>query len=300
MRAALIDHVSVGATLGESPIWLPEPGVFLWLDLLGRKVHRFDPHRRENAVVADGFSENLACLVRLAEGDVLLVTATRFVRFDPVSGTSAVVDAPLVPENDTCFNDGKVAPDGSFWLGTSDVDETEPTGSLYRIAGTPVDVVDRGFVISNGPAFSPDGQKAYFADSAGRRILQYELDDAGLPVSRSRFAVIPDSEGLPDGLTVDSSGRVFSAHWQGSRITVYGPDGVIRERICLPARNITSCTFGGHDLSHLLVTSAAIDAGDEAGDSEGDIFLFETDCAGIPEPIFALPRRHTGNRSAAV
>ena len=155
MRTALIDHVSVGAILGESPIWLPDSGVFLWLDLLGRKVHRFDPHRRENAVVADGFSENLACLVRLSEGHVLLVTATKFVRLDPVGGTSAAVDPPLVPENDTCFNDGKVAPDGSFWLGTSDVDETESTGSLYRIAGTQVDVVDRGFVISNGPAFLP-------------------------------------------------------------------------------------------------------------------------------------------------
>ena len=173
------------------------------------------------------------------------------------------------------------------------MDETEPTGSLYRISGTLVDVVDQGFVISNGPAFSPCGRKAYFADSAARRILQYELDDAGLPVSRSWFAVISDSDGLPDGLTVDSSGHVFSAHWQGSRITVYGPDGAIRERIRLPARNITSCAFGSHDLSRLLVTSAAIDTGDEAGDAEGDIFLFETDCAGIPEPIFAFPHRGT-------
>ena len=73
---------------------------------------------------------------------------------------------------------------------------------------------------------------------------------------------------------------------------MYGSDGVIRERIRLPARNITSCAFGGQDLSHLLATSAAIDAGDEAGDGEGDIFLFKTDCAGIPEPVFALPRHH--------
>lgn len=291
MHTALIDQVSVGATLGESPVWLPDSGVFLWLDLLGREVHRYDPNRRENVVVAEGFGENLACLARLAEGHVLLVTATKFVRIDPVSGTSAALDAPFVPEDNTCFNDGKVAPDGSFWLGTSDVHEIEPTGCLYRISGTLADVVDRGFVISNGPAFSPCGRKAYFADSAARRILQYELDDAGLPVSRSRFAVIPDSEGLPDGMTVDSSGRVFSAHWQGNRITVYGPDGVIRERIRLPARNITSCTLGGHDLSHLLVTSAAIDTGDDAGDAEGDIFLFETDCRGIPEPIFAFSHR---------
>lgn len=288
MRTELIDQVPIGATLGESPIWLPGSDVFLWLDLLGRKVHRYDPLRRENDVIADGFSENLACLARLPDGHVLLVTATAFVRLDPVGGTSTAIVSPLVPEDGTCFNDGKVAPNGSFWLGTSDVDETEPTGSLHCISGTGVDVVDRGFVISNGPAFVPGGRKAYFADSAGRRILQYELDDAGRPESRSLFAVIPDADGLPDGLTVDSSGQVFSAHWQGGRITVYGPDGVILERIRLPARNITSCTFGGHDLSQLLVTSAAIDTGDGAGDAEGDIFLFETDVAGIPEPIFAF------------
>ncbi|MDE2791904.1 MAG: SMP-30/gluconolactonase/LRE family protein [Paracoccaceae bacterium] len=293
MRVALIDQVSIGAILGESPIWLPDSGVFLWLDLLGRKVHRYDPRKRENVVVADGFSENLACLARLAGGHVLLVTATAFVQLDPASGTTVAIDSPLVPGDDTCFNDGKVAPDGSFWLGTSDVDETDATGSLHRIAGTRVDVVDSGFVISNGPAFAPGGRRAYFADSAGRRILQYELGGAGLPVSRSEFTAVPDADGLPDGLTVDSSGHVFSAHWQGSRITVYGPDGVIRERIRLPARNITSCTFGGHDLSHLLVTSAAIDVGDEADDGEGDIFLFETDCTGVLEPVFAFPHSQT-------
>ncbi len=289
MYTELIDQVSINASLGESSIWLPEPGLFLWLDLVGREVHRYDPLLREHEIIAGGFGENLGCLARLANGQVLLVTATAFIRLDLDSGMVVPVDLPLVPEEGTCFNDGKVAPDGSFWLGTSDVDEVEPTGKLHRITGTRTSVLDTGFIISNGPAFAPGGRKAYFADSAGRRILQYDLDDSGQPASRSVFAHVPEEDGLPDGLTVDSSGHVFSAHWQGSRITVYGPDASVRKRIQLPALNVTSCAFGGHDLSRLFVTTAAIDTGDAAGDAEGHAFLLASDCTGIPEPVFEFP-----------
>ena len=289
MKTELVDQVGAGASLGESPIWLPEAGRFLWLDLLGRSVHSYDPARHRHRIVADGFRENLACLVRIAECHVLLATATGFVRLDPVSGATSPVELPVAAGHDACFNDGKVAPDGSLWLGTSDVDEVRPIGILHRIVGNEVEEVDSGFVVSNGPAFSPCGRVAYFADSAGRRILRYLLDETGRPLGRSLFATVGEEDGLPDGLTVDSLGQVFSAHWQGSRITVYGPDGRVRRRIAVPALNVTSCAFGGPALSDLLVTSAAIDTGDDAGESEGDAFLFACDAPGVAEPVFDLP-----------
>ncbi len=289
MKTELVDQVAAGARLGESPIWLPEAGLFLWLDLLGRCVHSYDPAGRRHRIIADGFRENLACLVRVAECQVLLATATGFFRLDPVTGSASPVELPVAAGNGACFNDGKVAPDGSLWLGTSDVDEVKPIGMLHRVAGEEVEEVDSGFVISNGPAFSPCGRKAYFADSAGRRILQYHLDETGRPFERSLFARIGEEDGLPDGLTVDSRGQIFSAHWQGSRITVYGPDGRIRQRIAVPALNVTSCTFGGPGLSDLFVTTAAIDAGDDAGESQGDSFLFACDTSGVAEPVFNPP-----------
>ncbi|MXX88656.1 MAG: SMP-30/gluconolactonase/LRE family protein [Boseongicola sp. SB0677_bin_26] len=286
-----VDRVPVRAELGESPVWLPEAGEFLWLDLLGRRVLGYDPSRRRHRIVAEGFRENLACLVLLRDGCVLLTTATGFLRLDPASGSMQPVALPLVPGRGTCFNDGKVAPDGSFWLGTSDVDEIKPIGVLSRITGNGVEEVDRGFVVSNGPAFSPCGRRAYFSDSVDGRILQYSLGESGKPLERSLFATVPEEDGLSDGLTVDSGGQVLSAHWRGRRVTVYGPDGRIRRRVPVPALNVTSCAFGGRNLSELLVTSAAIDAGGGPGSPEGDAFLFDCDTRGVSEPAFDMPAR---------
>ncbi len=286
--AVQIDRVTVGNILGESPLWLPEVNEFLWLDLLGRRVHGYNPCQRRHRIVADDFQENLGCLVRLANTCVLLMTATGAVRLDPANGSMESITLPVFPENGTCFNDGKTAPDGSLWLGTSDVDENRPIGTLGRIIGNRCEEIDSGFVISNGPAFSPQGDRAYFSDSANRKILRYTLDGSGRPLSRDVFATIPEDGGLPDGLTVDSGEQVFGAHWQGHCVTVYGPDGQIRHRIPVPALNVTSCTFGGHDLSTLFVTSASIGTDRNSSNPEGDAFLFACSTRGVNEPAFKL------------
>jgi len=286
--AVQVDHVAVGNILGESPLWLPDIGEFFWLDLLGRRVHGYNPCQRRHRIVADGFQEDLGCLVRLANNCILLITATGPLRLDPENGSMKSVTLPVFPENGTCFNDGKVAPDGSLWLGTSDIDESRPIGTLSRITGNRCEEVESGFVISNGPAFSPHGNKAYFSDSANRRILQYALDESGKPLSRDVFATISEDDGLPDGLTVDSQGQIFNAHWHGHSVTVYCPDGQIGHRIAVPALNVTSCTFGGHDLSTLFVTSAAIGADENSSNPEGDAFLFACNVKGVNEPVFKL------------
>ena len=178
-------RIPVAARLGESPLWLPELARFLWLDLLGRRVHRFDPATGADRVIAAGFAENLACLVRLADGDVLLVSATGMHRLDPATGAVSPLASPVTPAAGTVFNDGKVAPDGSLWLGVSDAEEVEPVGSLYRISRAGVECVLRGVTVANGPAFAPDGRSAWFADSVARTIRRFPLDAAGLPDLRT-------------------------------------------------------------------------------------------------------------------
>ena len=278
-------QIPAGAQLGEGPLWLPSRGVFLWIDMPGREVHRFDPRSGEDRVIAGAFDEDLACLLGLSDGFVLLVSARRFHRLDPDSGATAPLPTLLVPEEGTCFNDGKVAPDGALWLGTSDVRESEPTGSLHRIGASGAECVDRGFVIANGPAFSPDGNQAFLADSVDGVILRYPLDPQGRPEGREVFANVPREDGVPDGMTTDSSGRLYSAHWQGGRVSVYGPEGGIEETIPLPACNITSCAFGGEDASLLFVTSAALE--DSAGPESphGDVFVLSGARRGRPEPL---------------
>ena len=276
----------VGARLGEGPLWLPSQRAFLWLDLLGREVHRFDPEHGEDRVIAGGFNENLAFPVRLSDGLVLLVTATSFFRLDPDSGATDRVPAPLVPSDGTCFNDGKVAPDGSLWLGLSDVEENAPTGSLHRIGASGARCVDRGVVIANGPAFSRDGRELYFADTVGRKILRYPLDAGGEPGRREVFAEIPEDAGLPDGMTTDRRGYLYSAHWQGGRVNVYDRTGRIVEVVELPAANVTSCAFGGDDGALLFVTSAALEESEGPESPHGDVFVLSGGAKGVPEPEF--------------
>lgn len=285
MPFGIIRHIAAAAHLGEAPLWLPVSGVFLWLDLHGREVHRFDPQSGKDRVIASGYAENLACLARLTGGFVLLVTATQFMRLDPASGVTTPLPAPLRPVAGTCFNDGKVAPDGSLWLGTSDAEEIEPTGSLHRVSAAGVECIDKGFVVSNGPAFSPDGRAAYFADTVGGRILRYTLDAAGGVVERDLFVEVPPDTGMPDGMTTDRDGRLYSAHWQGGCISVRDPGGTTVETIALPAGNVTSCAFGGEDGSLLLATSAARDDNGPRS-PHGDAFVLRGQSMGMSEPEF--------------
>ena len=143
-----------------------------------------------------------------------------------------------------------------------------------------------GFVVANGPAFSPDGRTAYFADTVGGRILRYTLDSAGRVVDRDLFATVPPDTGMPDGMTTDRDGYLYSAHWQGSCISVHDPTGTMVETIELPADNITSCAFGGEDGSLLLATSAARDDDDGPGSPHGDAFVLRGPSRGMPEPEF--------------
>jgi L-arabinonolactonase len=98
------------------------------------------------------------------------------------------------------------------------------------------------------------------------------------------------ADGYPDGLTVDSEGYIWNAHYDGWRVTRYAPDGRVDRVIELPVQHVTSLTFGGPDLRTLFVTSASMRLSDEqraAQPEAGHVFAIETDVTGIAEPMFA-------------
>ncbi|MEE8393417.1 MAG: SMP-30/gluconolactonase/LRE family protein, partial [Rhodospirillales bacterium] len=114
--------------------------------------------------------------------------------------------------------------------------------------------------------------------------------EAGEPSNQRVFAQVPAGAGVPDGLTVDSEGHVWSAHWDGWRITRYGPDGAIVRVIDMPVPRPTSCMFGGPELGTLYVTSASIglDRRQRAkAPLSGGLFEIEVGVKGLPEPYFA-------------
>lgn len=117
--------------------------------------------------------------------------------------------------------------------------------------------MEEGIGLSNGLGFSPDCGTLYYTDSVARIIYSYDYHRAdGSVRNRREFIRLSTTEGIPDGMTVDSEGFVWSAHWFGGCIVRYDPDGKEQRRIHLPATQTSSLTFGGPDLTDIFVTSA--------------------------------------------
>ncbi|HXV96784.1 MAG TPA: SMP-30/gluconolactonase/LRE family protein, partial [Anaerolineae bacterium] len=91
-----------------------------------------------------------------------------------------------------------------------------------------------------------------------RRIYAYDVNPkTGDLTQRRIFVQVPATEGMPDGLTVDAAGFIWSAQWYGSQVVRYDPDGKVERRIQLPVSQIASVAFGGPDLTELYITTAA-------------------------------------------
>ena len=280
----------VGARVGESPLWLPDRKVWLWLDLQGRTVHSYDPATATDRTIASGFSEDLACLVRWNPNTALLVSVRCFHWLDLDSGTANPLPCPIKLPAGTIFNDGKVDRHGALWVGSSDAAEAAPLGRLWRIAKGRVTEVAAGFTVSNGPAFAPDGAAAYFADTFGRRLLRFALDASGNPLSQTVFATIPAKAGYPDGMTTDSAGTLYVCHWDGAQISCWSPEGLSLPSIKVPALNVTSLAFGGEAMRTAAITTASLFPGqpnDPTLDCNGDLLATLMAVEGFAEPMLA-------------
>jgi sugar lactone lactonase YvrE len=188
------------------------------------------------------------------------------------------------------INDGYCHPNGDFWFGTMDLQESAPLGDFYRLrASGACERVPTAFAVTNGPAFTPDGTVGYFVDTLGRRILQAPLIDGAIAEPWRPFVRIPDSDGYPDGLALDADGGIWCAHWGGNRVTRFDPDGRITDVVHLPVSNATKCAFGGERLDRLYITTArkGLDASALLTQPlAGGLFEVEVGYRGVSPPPF--------------
>jgi sugar lactone lactonase YvrE len=244
--------------LGEGPVWDERTGLLWWVDVKAPAIHRLDPEGGEHRSWPAPEPVSAAAL-RESPG---LVAALRngFHFFDPDTGGFEPIADPQADRSGVRLNDAKCDRLGRFWAGGMDDAEQAPVGDLFRLdPDLGWSCVSVGFVVTNGPAWSGDGRTFYFNDSAGRRIYAYQFDMAsGALGERRLFAVFDPLEGHPDGQCVDAEDHLWTAHWDGGRISRRRPDGSLAAVISLPAPRITSCCFGGPELDVLYVTSARI------------------------------------------
>jgi D-xylonolactonase len=242
---------------GEAPLWDVERNCLYWADSLGLKFYRYNWASMKSEVVKDGLEIN-GCALSV-KGGFVITNNSGIWFWDGAHRLRLVAD--LVDGAECRMNDCIADPKGRVLAGSwfYDPGKDYPLGKLICVdTDNSTRILDEGFHLSNGLGFSPDSKTLYFADSAVRIIFAYDYDIAqGTLKNRRVFARISDDEGIPDGLTVDAEGYVWSAQWYGSCVVRYDPDGKIERRLHVPAKQTSSLAFGGPDLTDIFITSAA-------------------------------------------
>jgi sugar lactone lactonase YvrE len=213
--------------------------------------------------------------IGLGESGRLIVAQPKgLLTLDPDTGTIAHLAAVAGEPADNRLNDGKVGPDGAFWVGSMDMRaQREKIGSLYRVTGQgAVALVLKDYVeVANGLAWSDDGRVMYFSDSRGPWVDRFDFEPAtGAMRNRRRFADFTEASGRPDGAACDLDGRYWSAGVSAARLNVLATNGTIERVIPTPVSAPSMPAFCGPNLDKLVVTSL-IPQG--AGEVEGSILL---------------------------
>jgi sugar lactone lactonase YvrE len=286
---------AAAAQLGEGLCWSPQRQAIYWVDILGHTLMRLEwPGGTRTAWP---FDETISAVAERAHEPGLIVSLRgRIALFDPDTHSLQPLEAvePQLPGNR--FNDGKCDPQGRFWGGTMDYECRATTGSLYRVTGgAPLPRVACAwraeFPVVNGPAWSADGRTMWLNDTA--RNVVWALDfapDTGEVANPRKWLRLAKGDGYPDGMTTDSQGRLWIAHWGGSCVTCHDPrHGSELARIALPASNVTNVAFGGPELKTLFISTAATDLTDEQRAAQplaGALFHVETDATGMAPARF--------------
>jgi sugar lactone lactonase YvrE len=245
------------ALIGEGPLWSARSQRLYWADIVGKKVHIFNPTDGSNETY--DLPELVTSISTRRNGSLLLTLRNTFAFFDPATSKLEVLAEPEPDKPGNRFNDGKCDRQGRLWAGTmGDVDWDSPVGSLYRFdaSGRPMRM-DEGICCSNGLGWSPDNKTLYFSESFRYRIHAYDFDAVTGNIANRRVFVSVDLGGgaFPDGLTVDADGFVWSAQPVAGRLVRYDPKGKIERIIELPVSRGTSVMFGGPSLDVLYVTT---------------------------------------------
>lgn len=249
--------------IGESPVWEEKHGSLLYVDITGEKVCRWNAATKQLKTVYVGAP--IGSVVPRKSGGYVLAIGTRFAFLDWEK--EAVTDIVTIDQDKTNnrFNDGKVDPAGRFFAGTM-ARQIRPAvvekgqGSLYSLLAdhSVVKHFDR-VDISNGLDWSLDHKVMYYIDSLSYKVdaLDYDLQ-SGKTSNRRLVYKLEQEEVIPDGMCIDTEGKLWVACYNGGRVLRIDPEtGKRIQTVKMPVDKTTSCCFGGKDYSELYVTSAA-------------------------------------------
>jgi D-xylonolactonase len=266
--------------VGENPLWHPIEKRIYWTDIDTGRLFRADPATGQHEQFYEGspvggftFQEDGSLLLFMDKGAIR--------RWKDGALTTLIEEIP--EERESRFNDVLADPEGRVFCGTMPVGER--LGNLYRLDtdGTLTHLMP-DIACSNGMGFTPDRKQMFYTDSMRYVIYVFDYDQATGALSNQRvFAQNPPEEGLPDGMTVDAEGYLWSARWDGSCLVRYSPTGLEVLRIPFPVKKVSSVVFGGADYTDMYVTTAGGDQKETDGALAGALFRLNMGIRGVPQ-----------------
>lgn len=230
--------------VAESPVWDEVDRRLLFADINGKRINALsvDTGARQTW----DFPEVVGSFGLCRSGRLIVAQRHHVVLFDPKSGglTDLTQTIPEPPTNR--LNDGKVGPDGAFWIGS--MDESSPRqkiGALYRVtADGQVSRREEGIAVSNGLAWSSDGRIMYHSDSTAGLIQAWDFDPATGDRRNHRVLVtLKNEDGRPDGAATDAEGNYWSAGPSAGCINCFSPDGKLLRKWPFPVPGPTMPCF---------------------------------------------------------
>ncbi|OCT15432.1 hypothetical protein A8709_15240 [Paenibacillus pectinilyticus] len=280
---------------GETPMWDVAKGQLWWSDMLTAKLYRYDPQVGSVEQVGEGC--NVSGFTMNQGGGLVCATHQGLYLWDEEQGFQLIADH--FEGHPLRSNDATADGAGRFLFGTTFYGPDSPDyelGKLYIVEKDgSIRILDDEIHLSNGLGFSPDHQTLYYTDTVLRTIYAYDYDlENGVVSNRRVFVKVPDHEGIPDGLTVDAEGYVWSAQWYGRCLVRYNPAGQVDRVVQTPAKQTSSLIFGGKDLMTIYVTTAAKSVtlpvapegyDFEAADIGGPVYSYHLGIQGRPEYV---------------
>ncbi len=264
----------------EVPLWHPDEQCLYWSDIPQGKMFRYNPKTQESEQIYQG--ESVGAITLQKDGSLLLFKARGAIeRWQEGKITSLIAELP--EEREGRFNDAIADPAGRVLCGT--MPTKQHLASLYRLDldGSINKVLD-GIGLSNGMGFTPNRRQIYHTDSGKGKISLWDWEQVTGTLCNQRVHInTPPDQGVPDGLTVDAQGYLWSARWNGEHLFRYSPEGKEVLQIKFPAKKVSCLTFGGPDYTDMYVTTAGGDNRAEEGEGAGAVFHLNLGIKGVPE-----------------
>lgn len=274
--------LATGFVFAEGPVWHPS-GHLYFSDIRDSKRYRTDTRTGSTELVAENTSGANGMTFNSDQELVYCQMGKR--RVAAVSGAKEVVvadsfdgkklNAPndIVPHSDGSLYftnpEGRISGDDAE-IGHSGVYKVDTNGEVIEVCA--------GMNLPNGLAFSPDESLLYVSNTRpDPRMYVFDMEADGTASNQRIFAETPlvedtEKNGVPDGMKVDSAGRVYCTGPGG--IWIWEAGGALIDVSTFPEVT-TNIAWGGDDLQTMFVTSHT------------SVYSLRTTTPGIPLPVFA-------------